>query len=190
MCGCISSSEQANATVPLTQLNGRPTRALTRAPQWRTDRPLTVQDIARMRSEFWETRVEGNPQTWAALHVVADTVVAGDIAQANALLEVRHHVSHRVLPCPGPHRRRCHLESRRPTSQRLAGRCRSATTSAACSTASQSTASRTRPTCSRTRRSCRASRGTPPPARTSSPSSCAWQGCVRAQVLAGGPAPR
>mmetsp|Transcript_10785 Transcript_10785/g.34315 ORF Transcript_10785/g.34315 Transcript_10785/m.34315 type:complete len:222 (-) Transcript_10785:97-762(-) len=87
MCGCISSSEQANATAPVTQLNGRPTRALTRAPEWRTDRPLTVQDIARMRDEFWDTTVEGNPQTWAALRVVAETIVAGDIAQANALLE-------------------------------------------------------------------------------------------------------
>lgn len=90
--GCASSSDQdavdQPAPGPVRHISGRPTRAITGPPAWKANRPISDDELDRMRREFWETRVEGSPQTWAALRVVADTILAGDFEQANALLEV------------------------------------------------------------------------------------------------------
>lgn len=151
--GCFSSAEAAPQleppVAPMRALDGRPTRQLTAAPVWRADGRLTAQAINRMRQEFWETRVEGDAQTWAALRVVADTVLQGEIAQANALLEVRGAAASETAAAqPASHRHR----PRQPAFQRRMARFSSASTGWAALTPCPTTACRTRRTWTTARR--------------------------------------
>ena len=43
--------------------------------------------MARYGSQYWETRVDNDPDMWASIRAAAEALLAGDVDHANVLLE-------------------------------------------------------------------------------------------------------
>lgn len=81
--GCSSSqtiNEQNQSNVlPL------PTRPVNVAPVRETT-IISLEELQQQRTEFWDSRVEGNKDMWNALHSAADAFLANDESLAHAIL--------------------------------------------------------------------------------------------------------
>ncbi|PXF40946.1 Ubiquitin domain-containing protein 1 [Gracilariopsis chorda] len=68
--GCASSKQSRRSSEresPQWDGHIRPVRA------WKLERPISTEHLARLRNEFWETRVEGRPEMWQALRFAAES---------------------------------------------------------------------------------------------------------------------
>lgn len=68
--GCFSSKDLStgggNDNQPSWDGHIRATR------QWKLELSLSTEHLKRLRTEFWETRVEGRPEMWQALQFVVE----------------------------------------------------------------------------------------------------------------------
>lgn len=90
--GCISSKPAGSTGVTSSgeqfggggEWNGK----LHSARAWKTSPSVSSEQLERLRSEFWDSRVEGDTQMWATLRAAADAYRSGgnDSALATELL--------------------------------------------------------------------------------------------------------
>mmetsp|Transcript_6710 Transcript_6710/g.20321 ORF Transcript_6710/g.20321 Transcript_6710/m.20321 type:complete len:148 (+) Transcript_6710:65-508(+) len=64
--GCMSSKESYGPAEPL-----RWDGPVQDPKPWELERPVTTEQLQRMREEFWETRVEGQKEMWEALRAAS-----------------------------------------------------------------------------------------------------------------------
>lgn len=90
--GCLSSKPAGSTGVSLSTEQagggGEWDGKLHSARAWRTSPSVSSEQLERLRSEFWDSRVEGDSQMWATLRAAADVHRSGgdDSALATELL--------------------------------------------------------------------------------------------------------
>ncbi len=83
--GCTSSSE-TNTSRPVAG-NGTSRQLTPPKESYRYGKPITSKELSVLRSEFWDTRVDGNIIIWQGLKSISETYLNNDIHLCNALLE-------------------------------------------------------------------------------------------------------
>jgi len=91
-CGASSSrtSDPSNPVAGVAANNRgpeRPSKRVTIPKKWKYGSKITVEDLAKMREEFWHTRVDGNQAMWLSLKGAADALIEGREDMANSLLQ-------------------------------------------------------------------------------------------------------
>ena len=67
------------------RLDERVTRPLVRHT-WISRPQLTLEELARMRDEFYDTRVTGRREVWGVLRLAVETMENGDLATAQEII--------------------------------------------------------------------------------------------------------
>ena len=88
-----SSSANASAASGTLKRNGRPHKRLVAVSRYEHPAVLTSEEVLKERSRFWETRIEGREDSWQTLKGVAQALIDGDVALANALLDAAEFTS-------------------------------------------------------------------------------------------------
>lgn len=95
----LHATSASNISTPRTSTTGRHRQRqeslaehynfpLTSPKPWTsTDRTWTASQLRREREEFFETRVTGRPEVWAALKEVTKLIRQGDLAEAQAIMD-------------------------------------------------------------------------------------------------------
>ncbi|KAI4837558.1 hypothetical protein E4T44_08291 [Aureobasidium sp. EXF-8845] len=88
--GAPSRSSSANSPTELVDRPNQPLRAaptVKHSPPQLALTPWTPSELARQREAFFETRVSGRPEMWAAMKQVTELVGSGDLKAAQTILD-------------------------------------------------------------------------------------------------------
>jgi len=88
--GAPSRSSSANSPTELVDRPNQPLRAaptVKHSPPQLALTPWTRSELARQREAFFETRVSGRPEMWAAMKQVTELIRSGDLKAAQTILD-------------------------------------------------------------------------------------------------------